>query len=172
MVVAHPDAGFSVGSVHFTPGAQTAWHSHAAGQMLHCAEGVGLVVSETAVIVLRPGETVWTPPGVRHWHGAAPDHFMTHLAMSGVVTLPEGTEAVTWQEQVDESTYLCRGRASGAGVGAQSGSGVRLSARRGTGGRGRDTATVPRPSRRGHRRCGVHSRFGRAGQGRGPNHRL
>lgn len=106
MVVAHPDAGFSVGSVHFTPGAHTAWHSHAAGQMLHCTEGVGLVVTESGVIVLRPGETVWTPPEVRHWHGAAPDHFMTHLAMSGVVPLPEGTEAVTWQEHVAEDAYL------------------------------------------------------------------
>ncbi|MCA0295112.1 MAG: cupin domain-containing protein [Actinobacteria bacterium] len=110
MVVAHPDARFSVGSVHFTPGARNAWHSHAAGQVLHCTEGVGVVVTADEVVVLRPGVTVWTPPGQRHWHGALPDSFMSHLAMSGVVELAEGQEAVTWQEHVDEADYLaaCR----------------------------------------------------------------
>jgi quercetin dioxygenase-like cupin family protein len=105
MVVANPDAGFSVGAVHFTPGAHTAWHSHAAGQMLHCLEGVGLVVTAEEVIVLRPGVTVWTPPDQRHWHGAAPDRFMAHLAMSGTVELAAGREAVTWQEHVSDEDY-------------------------------------------------------------------
>lgn len=105
MVVGTPDAGFSVGSVHFTPGAHTAWHSHAAGQMLHCTEGLGLVVTADEVIVLRPGDTVWTPPGERHWHGAAPANFMTHLAMSGEVDLAPGQEAVDWQEHVPDADY-------------------------------------------------------------------
>jgi len=105
MVVANPDAGFSVGAVHFTPGAHTAWHSHAAGQMLHCLEGVGVVVTAEEVIVLRPGVTVWTPPNQRHWHGAVTKNFMAHLAMSGVVELAEGQEAVTWQEHVDDADY-------------------------------------------------------------------
>jgi quercetin dioxygenase-like cupin family protein len=105
MIVTHPDAGFSVGAVHFTPGAHTAWHSHAAGQMLHCTEGVGLVVTADEVIVLRPGVTVWTPPDQRHWHGAVPTHSMAHFAMSGVVELAEGQEAVTWQEHVDDDDY-------------------------------------------------------------------
>ena len=105
MVVANRDAGFSVGAVHFTPGAHTAWHSHAAGQMLHCLEGVGVVVTAEEVIVLRPGVTVWTPPNQRHWHGAAPENFMAHLAMSGVVELAEGQEAVSWQEHVDDADY-------------------------------------------------------------------
>lgn len=100
------DAGFSVASVHFTPGAHTAWHSHAAGQVLHCTEGRGLVVTADEVLILEPGDTVWTPPDVRHWHGAAPDHFMTHLAMSGIVDLAEGQEAVTWQEHVDDAAYF------------------------------------------------------------------
>ncbi len=110
MVVSHPDAGFSVGSVHFTPGAHTAWHSHAAGQMLHCTEGAGLVVTAEEVILLHPGMTVWTPPGERHWHGALPDSFLTHLAMSGAAALSEGQEAVTWQEHVDGADYdaACR----------------------------------------------------------------
>jgi quercetin dioxygenase-like cupin family protein len=100
------EAGFSVASVHFTPGAHTAWHSHAAGQVLHCTEGRGLVVTADEVLILNPGDTVWTPPDVRHWHGAAPDHFMTHFAMSGVVELAEGQEAVTWQEHVADDAYL------------------------------------------------------------------
>ncbi len=105
MIVASPDARFSVGAVHFTPGAHTAWHSHAAGQMLHCTEGLGLVVTADEVIVLRPGMTVWTPPGQRHWHGAGPENFMAHLAMSGTVELAEGQEAVTWQEHVADADY-------------------------------------------------------------------
>lgn len=80
MIVDHPDARFSVGSVHFHPGSRNAWHS-AAGQMLHCTDGVGLVVTDDDVVVLRPGVTVWTPPNQRHWHGAAPNRQMTHLAM-------------------------------------------------------------------------------------------
>jgi quercetin dioxygenase-like cupin family protein len=103
--IVQPDAGFSVAAVHFTPGAHTAWHSHAAGQVLHCTEGRGLVVTADEVIALRPGDTVWTPPDVRHWHGAVPDHFMTHLAMSDTVELAEGQEAVTWQEHVDDAAY-------------------------------------------------------------------
>jgi quercetin dioxygenase-like cupin family protein len=104
-VVGHPDAGFSVASVHFTPGARNAWHSHAAGQMLHCTDGLGVVVTDEEVIVLRPGVTVWTPPNQRHWHAAAPDRFMTHLAMSGVVELADGQPAATWGEHVSDDEY-------------------------------------------------------------------
>ena len=105
MIVGNPDARFSVGSVHFAPGARNAWHSHAAGQMLHCTAGVGLVVTDDEVVVLRPGVTVWTPPNQRHWHAAAPDHAMTHLAMSGVVELAEGQPAVTWAEHITDDEY-------------------------------------------------------------------
>jgi quercetin dioxygenase-like cupin family protein len=104
-IVDHPDARFSVASVHFTPGARNAWHSHAAGQVLHCTEGVGVVVTDEEVIVLRPGVTVWTPPNQRHWHAAAPSHFMTHLAMSAVIDLPDGQPAATWGEQISDADY-------------------------------------------------------------------
>ncbi len=104
-VVSHADARFTVASVHFAPGARNAWHSHAAGQVLHCTEGVGLVVTDEAVVVLRPGVTVWTPPNQRHWHAAAPDRQMTHLAMSGVVDLAEGQEANTWGEHISDDEY-------------------------------------------------------------------
>lgn len=73
--------------------------------MLHCTEGLGLVVTADEVIVLRPGMTVWTPPDQRHWHGAGPESFMAHLAMSGTVELTGGQEAVTWQEHVPDAEY-------------------------------------------------------------------
>ncbi len=104
-IVDPPDAGFSVATVHFTPGARNAWHSHAAGQMLHGTEGLGVVVTDDEVIVLRPGVTVWTPPNQRHWHAAALDHVMTHLAMSAVIDLPEGQRAATWGEHIGDADY-------------------------------------------------------------------
>lgn len=101
--IAGPDAGVFAAFVHFTPGARNAWHTHAAGQTLHCTEGYGLVVTDDEVIALRPGVTVWTPPGQRHWHGAVPDQFMTHLAM---LTNPsEASAASVWGEHVTDEEY-------------------------------------------------------------------
>ncbi len=71
-----------VGAVHFAPCARTAWHSHPCGQTLYVTEGLGLVQARGGrVIEIRPGDVIYTPPGEEHWHGAAPDHFMTHIAM-------------------------------------------------------------------------------------------
>ncbi|MFI5782837.1 cupin domain-containing protein [Nocardia sp. NPDC051570] len=86
-------------AVHFSPCARTAWHSHAVGQVLHVTEGIGLVATrDGTVIVMRPGDTVHTPPGEWHWHGATPDHFMTHLGM-------QETDDVTWGEHVTDEEY-------------------------------------------------------------------
>ncbi len=71
-----------VNIVRFAPGARNAWHAHAVGQTLHVTEGRGLIQSRGGEVVeIRPGQTIYTPPGEWHWHGAAPDHFMSHLAM-------------------------------------------------------------------------------------------
>jgi len=71
-----------VNVVRFAPGARNAWHSHAVGQTLHVTEGIGRIQARGGdVVEVRPGDTVHTPPGEWHWHGAAPDHFMTHIAM-------------------------------------------------------------------------------------------
>jgi quercetin dioxygenase-like cupin family protein len=71
-----------VGMVRFAPSARTAWHSHAVGQTLYVAEGLGRVQSRgTDMVEMRPGDVIYTPAGEWHWHGAAPDHFMTHIAM-------------------------------------------------------------------------------------------
>jgi quercetin dioxygenase-like cupin family protein len=90
--------------VTFTPGARTNWHTHAVGQVLHVLSGVGRYQMEgDAVQVLLPGDTVVIPPKVRHWHGGAPNHMMTHLALSE--TSDKG-EATTWLEPVSDADYL------------------------------------------------------------------
>ena len=101
--IAGPDAGLFAAFVHFTPGARNAWHTHADGQTLHCTDGYGLVVTDDEVIALRPGVTVWTPPGQRHWHGALPHQFMTHLAISAIPADPEAS--TVWAEMPSNQEY-------------------------------------------------------------------
>jgi quercetin dioxygenase-like cupin family protein len=97
-----------VSVVRFAPGARNAWHAHAVGQTLHVTEGIGRMQSrDYDVIEIRSGDTIHTPPGEWHWHGAAPDHFMTHLAMWEAPA--EGPEA-DWGEQVTDAEYLGRER--------------------------------------------------------------
>jgi quercetin dioxygenase-like cupin family protein len=92
-----------VNAVHFTPGARTAWHSHAAGQYLHIVEGVGLLQERGGDIrVLGQGDTVFTEPGVWHWHGAARDHFMTHLA---IWEAPKSGNESDWGDHVPDEEY-------------------------------------------------------------------
>jgi len=82
------------GWVHFTPGARTAWHSHAVGQTLLITEGIALLGTRNGeVIVARPGQVVYTPPGEEHWHGAAPENFMAHIARSTQVNFSTSTSA-------------------------------------------------------------------------------
>jgi len=96
--------------VRFSPCARTAWHRHALGQTLHVTEGVGLVQTRGGdVMVMRPGDTVHTPPGEWHWHGAAPDHFMTHLALSDSTGDPAVPD-VEWGEHVSDDEYEGNGR--------------------------------------------------------------
>ena len=90
-------------SVHFTPGARTAWHSHPNGQTIYVTEGLGLCQSRGGAIeVIRPGDRVFFEPGEAHWHGAASDRFMTHMAMHQVDD--DGT-AVAWGEHVTDEEY-------------------------------------------------------------------
>lgn len=75
--------GTTVNTVSFTPGARTHWHRHENGQLLQVIAGRGLVQSEGGPVeVMRTGDTVWVPAGERHWHGAAADSSMTHIAIS------------------------------------------------------------------------------------------
>lgn len=89
--------------VRFTPGARTNWHSHAVGQTLFCTDGAGLVAGRDGTVIrLTPGDTVWTPPGEEHWHGAGVDCMMSHLAMLEGVEDSDGT---TWLEPVTDEQY-------------------------------------------------------------------
>ena len=89
--------------VHFTPGARTAWHTHPHGQTIFVTEGVGLCQRRGgAVEEIRPGDRVFFEPGEDHWHGAAPDRFMTHLAMHQV---DDEGRAATWGEHVTDEEY-------------------------------------------------------------------
>ncbi|MCC3261927.1 cupin domain-containing protein, partial [Paenibacillus polymyxa] len=95
----------SGGLVTFEPGARSAWHTHPAGQRLVVTSGVGLTQEwGKPVQVIRPGDVVWCPPGVKHWHGAAPGTAMTHLAITGTV---DGKN-VTWMEKVTDAQYNAR----------------------------------------------------------------
>lgn len=95
--------GLSAASVTFEPGARTAWHTHPLGQTLLVTAGLGRVQRVGGPIEeIRPGDIVWIPPGEKHWHGAAPDCAMTHLA---IAEMKDGS-AVTWLEQVSDADYL------------------------------------------------------------------
>jgi quercetin dioxygenase-like cupin family protein len=90
-------------SVHFTPGARTAWHTHPNGQTIYVTEGIGLCQRRGGPIeVIHPGDRVFFEPGEDHWHGAAPIRFMTHLAMQDV---DDQGSAVTWGEHVSDEEY-------------------------------------------------------------------
>lgn len=95
-----------MGSVHFTPGARTAWHSHAVGQYLHVVEGTCLVQERGGGIqILKPGDTIYTAPNVEHWHGASSDSFMIHLALWEAPS-PGSDEPVTkWGDLVTDDEY-------------------------------------------------------------------
>jgi quercetin dioxygenase-like cupin family protein len=98
-----PPSRIRVSAVRFAPGARNAWHAHAVGQTLHVTEGVGRTQARNGqVMEIRAGDTIHTPPGEWHWHGAAPDHFMTHLAMWEAPA--EGAES-EWGEQVTDDEY-------------------------------------------------------------------
>ena len=99
-----PNQRMNVGRVRFAPGSRTAWHSHVLGQTLHITEGVALLQARGGeVIEVHAGQTVYTPPGEEHWHGATPDDFMEHLAMFEVGDDP--ATATTWLEHVSDDQY-------------------------------------------------------------------
>lgn len=90
----------------FAPGSRTAWHSHAHGQLLHITVGAGLVQARGGqVLEVHAGDTVYSPPGEWHWHGATPDRFMTHLALWAGTTTDDVVTETTWGELLTEVEY-------------------------------------------------------------------
>ena len=90
-------------SVHFTPGARTAWHTHPNGQTIFVTEGVGLAQHRGGPIeIIRAGDRVFFEPGEDHWHGAAPGKFMTHIA---ILEVDEKGNNATWGPHVTDQEY-------------------------------------------------------------------
>ena len=97
--------------VTFAAGARTAWHTHLRGQVLIVTAGVGRVQRWGGPVEeIRPGDVVWIPPGVKHWHGAAPASSMTHIA----VVEHSGGRTTEWLEPVSDVQYGAPPRAQGA----------------------------------------------------------
>jgi quercetin dioxygenase-like cupin family protein len=102
VVEAPAPARLRVNRVSFEPGARTAWHTHPLGQTLFVLSGVGRAQTWGGPVrTIRPGDTIWIPPGEKHWHGAAPTTGMVHLAMQEAL---DGT-AVVWLEHVADTDY-------------------------------------------------------------------
>ena len=101
--------------VTFEPGARTAWHTHPLGQVLIVTAGTGRVQRwGDPVEEIRHGDVVWIPPGQKHWHGAAPNSSMAHIA---IVEAIDG-KAVEWMEKVSDAQYGAPLRARGASTDA------------------------------------------------------
>jgi quercetin dioxygenase-like cupin family protein len=93
----------SVSNVHFTPGARTAWHTHPNGQTIWVTEGIGFAQRRGGAIeVIRPGDRVFFEPGEDHWHGAAPNRFMAHLA---ILHVDDEGNAAAWGDHVTDQDY-------------------------------------------------------------------
>jgi len=89
-------------SVTFEPGSRTAWHTHPLGQTLIVTAGLGRVQGEGgAAQEIRPGDVIWFPPGLRHWHGASPTTAMTHIALQEQLN----GQVVEWMEKVSDEQY-------------------------------------------------------------------
>jgi quercetin dioxygenase-like cupin family protein len=89
-------------SVSFERGARTTWHTHPAGQTLFVTSGTGWVQEwDGTKIEVKPGDVIWTPPGVKHWHGATTTSPMTHIAIQGLVA----GKNVDWKEPVSDEQY-------------------------------------------------------------------
>ena len=98
-----PPSSTGAASVHFTPGARTHWHTHPLGQTIYVTEGIGRCQREGGPVeVIYPGDRVFFEPGENHWHGAAPNRFMTHIAIQQA---DESGSPVTWGDPVSDEDY-------------------------------------------------------------------
>jgi quercetin dioxygenase-like cupin family protein len=103
--IAAPEATARTGAalVHFAPGARTAWHAHPYGQTIYLTEGIGRCQRDGGPVEeIGPGDRVYFEPGEKHWHGAAPNRFMTHVAIQET---DETGSPVTWGEHVPDEQY-------------------------------------------------------------------
>ncbi len=98
-----PPSRLGAANVHFSPGARTTWHTHPFGQTIWVTEGVGRCQREGGPVeVIYPGDRVYFEASENHWHGAAPDRFMTHTAMQEA---DDSGSPVTWGRHVTNEEY-------------------------------------------------------------------
>ena len=98
-----PPSRIRASIVRFAPGTRNAWHRHAVGQTLHVLDGHGLTQARGGgILAIQAGDTIHTPPDEWHWHGAAPDRFMTHLTIYEAAGDGRETE---WGDLVTDAEY-------------------------------------------------------------------
>jgi quercetin dioxygenase-like cupin family protein len=103
VAAAPPPARVQANLVHFSPSAHTAWHTHPLGRTIYVTEGVGLCQRRgSPVEIIRPGDRVFFEPDEDHWHGAAPNRFMIHLALNEV---DDQHVPVNWGDKVTSEEY-------------------------------------------------------------------
>lgn len=102
LFAARESARAAASLVTFEPAARTMWHTHPLGQTLIVIAGLGWVQREGGPVEeIRPGDVVWFPPGVRHWHGATPTTAMSHIAIQE----HQNGKVVDWMEKVTDAQY-------------------------------------------------------------------
>jgi quercetin dioxygenase-like cupin family protein len=87
----------SAGNNFFAPCARTNWHTHDGGQLLIVTAGSGFVTDDDGSHHVSAGDMIWTPPGIRHWHGGSPSGFLLHIS----VTIGE----TSWHGAVTDEEY-------------------------------------------------------------------
>lgn len=103
MVKSNDINNYGTAYVTFAPGARSAWHTHPVGQTLVVITGTCWTqVWNGEKIIAKSGDVVWCPAGVKHWHGAAPNEEMTHLAITGM----KDGKNVEWLEKVSDEQYF------------------------------------------------------------------
>lgn len=113
LITGEDPSDLTCGSVEFQPGARSNWHTHPKGQLLIITKGHGLVQEwGKPARKIKAGDVVWTPPNVKHWHGAAVKHSMTHTA----VTETQEGKAVEWMERVTDEQYKSETEQKGTGT--------------------------------------------------------
>ena len=118
LVEASEPARVRAASVTFEPGARSAWHTHPLGQALVVTSGCGYVQSwGSPVRVIRPGDVVWCPPDEKHWHGAAANTAVTHIAIQEALN----GKVVEWMEKVTDEQYAAGAAAEPADGGRSQG---------------------------------------------------
>jgi quercetin dioxygenase-like cupin family protein len=95
-------ARVQVATVTFEPAARTAWHNHPLGQTLLVTAGCGIIQAEGGPAqIIRPGDVIWTPPGIKHWHGALSTVAMSHISITEKIN----GSSVNWMQHVTDQEY-------------------------------------------------------------------